>query len=128
MPTAGTCSLSRALIFNWRITCEKFPLLASLAGSVGKTPLQDGPAVDERVKDWLQTSEPHICFDTLEQMEKLLQEDTFSRTVPATSRVGSRGSVTTKDKIDEAVSLLESCKGYFHFLFSTEIWTEITDG
>lgn len=89
-----------------------------LAGLIGKT--TDGPAVDERLKDWLRTNEPQMCFDTLHQMVKVLQEDMFVR-VPTTS-LGSRGMAATKDKIDEAVALLGSRKGHFHFLFSTEIW------
>ncbi|KAF8135797.1 hypothetical protein EV363DRAFT_1294575 [Boletus edulis] len=76
--------------------------------------------VDVRIQDWISTDEPQECLDTLSRMERLLQRDAPSR-MPSMSRTG-RGSNVMQDKIKEASDLFNSCKGYFHFLFSTEIW------
>ena len=91
-----------------------------LAAILDKPPFEEGPTVDVRIQDWLNTDEPQECLHTLSRMESLLLQDTSSR-MPRIFRRG-RGSTATQDKIKEAVDLFNSCKGWFHFLFSTEIW------
>ena len=91
-----------------------------LAGILDKPPPEEGPAVDVRMQDWLSTDGPQDCLHTLSRVESLLQPDASSW-MPRIFRRG-RGSAATQDKIKEAVDLFNSCKGCFHFLFSTEIW------
>ena len=90
-----------------------------LAGILEKPP-EEGPTVDVRIQDWLNTDGPQECLNTLSRMENLFQKDAASH-MPSIFRRG-RASTTMRDKIKEAVDLFISCKGYFHFLFSTEIW------
>ena len=78
-----------------------------------------GPAFDEGLKDWLTGDEPRMCYETLDQIDKLLREDGPSRT---SARLTGRGMTATKDKIDEAIKLFDSRKRCFHFLFTTDIW------
>ena len=92
-----------------------------LAAILDKPPSEQGPAVDVRIQDWLNTDGPQECLRTLDRMENLLQQDTSFLTLPRIFRRG-RGSTATQDKIKGAVDLFNSCKGWFHFLFSTEIW------
>ena len=91
-----------------------------LAGILDKPHSEDGPAVDVRIQDWFNTDEPQECLYILSRMERLLQLDTSLWM----SRIFRRGRspTSTRDKIKEAVDLFNSCKGCFHFLFSTEIW------
>ncbi|KAF8441584.1 hypothetical protein L210DRAFT_2081228 [Boletus edulis BED1] len=96
------------------VTCE------CLTGVLDKPLSERGPLVDVRIQDWISTDEPQECLDTLSRMERLLQRDAPSR-MPSMSRTG-RGSNVMQDKIKEAIDLFNSCKGCFHFLFSTEIW------
>jgi hypothetical protein len=91
-----------------------------IAGTLDKPPSEEGPTVDVRIQDWFNTDEPQECLRTLSRMESLLQQDT-SLWMPRIFRRG-RGSTATQDKVKEAVDLFNSCKGCFHFLFSTEIW------
>jgi len=91
-----------------------------LAGILDKPPPEEGPAVDVRIQDWLDTDQPQECLHILSRMESLLQQDASSW-MPRFFRRG-RGSTATQGKIKEAVDLFNSCKGCFHFLFSTEIW------
>ncbi|KAF8415254.1 hypothetical protein L210DRAFT_2740006 [Boletus edulis BED1] len=91
-----------------------------LVGILDKLPPEEGPIVDDRIRDWVGTHEPQECLDTLRLMEELLQQDTFTRIRQLLRR--GRGSTATQDKIKEAVDHFNSCKGCFHFLFSTEIW------
>ena len=78
-----------------------------------------GPAFDERLKDWLTSDEPRVCYETLDRIDRLLQEDGLSRT---SASLAGRGITATKDRIDEAVTLFDSRKRCFHFLFTTDIW------
>ncbi|KAF8135794.1 hypothetical protein EV363DRAFT_1551923, partial [Boletus edulis] len=96
------------------VTCE------CLTGVLDKPLSERGPLVDVRIQDWISTDEPQECLDTLSRMERLLQRDAPSRT-PSMSLTG-RGLNVMQDKIKEAIDLFNSCKGCFHFLFSTEIW------
>ncbi|KAF8558350.1 hypothetical protein OG21DRAFT_1236805 [Imleria badia] len=91
-----------------------------LAGILENPLPEEGPIVDVRIQDWLNTDEPQECLCTLSRMESLLQQDTSSW-IPRFVRRG-RGSTATQDKIKEAVDLFSSYKGCFHFLFSTKIW------
>jgi len=91
-----------------------------LAGILDKPPPEEGPVVDVRIQDWLNTDEPQECLHTLSRMESLLQQDAFSWMTRIFRR--GQGSTTTQDKIKEAVDLFNSCKGCFRFLFLTEIW------
>ena len=94
-----------------------------LAAILDQPPSEEGPTVDVRIQDWFNTDEPQECLRTLTRMESLLQleaQDT-SLWMPRIFRRG-RGSAATQDKIKEAANLFNSCKGCFHFLFSTEIW------
>ena len=94
-----------------------------LAAILDQPPSEEGPAVDVRIQDWFNTDEPQECLRTLSRMESLLQleaQDT-SLWIPRMFRRG-RGSAAMEDKIKEAADLFNSCKGCFHFLFSTEIW------
>jgi hypothetical protein len=91
-----------------------------LAGIFDRPPSEEGPVVDLRIQDWLNTEEPQECLHTLSRMESLFQQE-ISLWMPLVFRRG-RGSTATQDKIKEAVDLFNSCKGYFHFLFSTDIW------
>lgn len=95
------------------VACE------SLAAILPMSLLPHGPAFDERLRDWLTSDEPRTCYETLDQMEKLLHEDAPSRT---SIGLTVRGTTATKDKIDEAVKLFDSHKRCFHFLFTTDIW------
>ncbi|KAF8549464.1 hypothetical protein OG21DRAFT_1488513 [Imleria badia] len=90
-----------------------------LASNLPMSLLPHVPAFDVRLKDWLAGDEPRRCYETLDQMEKLLQEDTTSRT---STGLTVRTMTATQDKIEEAVNLLDSRKGCFHFLFATDIW------
>jgi hypothetical protein len=96
-----------------------------LAAILDKPPSEEGPAVDVRIQDWLDTDEPQECLHTLNRMESLFQlESQLQETslwIPRIFQRG-RGATATRDKIKEAVDLFNSCKGCFHFLFSTEIW------
>ena len=92
-----------------------------LAATLDKPPSEQGPTVDLRIQDWFNTDEPQECLHTLSRMESLFQQDTSLLTLPRIFRRG-RGSTAAQDKIKEAVDLFNSCKGCFHFLFSTEIW------
>ena len=89
----------------------------TLSGILGRSSHPDDPAVDVRLQDWLGSDEPRVCLDTLSRMERLLRDDTFSWMT-----FFQRGTAPTQDKIKEAVDLLGSCKGCFHFLFTTETW------
>ena len=91
-----------------------------LADILDKPPHAEHPAVDVRIQDWLDTAEPQECLNTLSQMKSLLQQDPFSWVSRVFGR--GRGSSGTQDNIKEAVAFFNSCKGCFHFLFSTEIW------
>ena len=82
--------------------------------------LQDGPAFDVRLKDWLATDEPQQCLDTLTQIQTLLQKDESSW-VSRFFRRG-RGTASTEDKIKEVAEYFGSRKAYFHFMLSREIW------
>ena len=92
-----------------------------LAAILDKPPSEQGPAIDVRIQDWLDTDEPQECLLTLRRMESLLQQDTSLWMPRIFQRLG-RSSTATRDKIKEAVDLFNVCKGCFHFLFSTEIW------
>ena len=95
------------------VACE------SLANILDNPPgVEEGPAVDVRIQDWLITHEPQECLNTLSRMKYLLQQDA-TLWVP---RMFGRGRGSTQDKIKEAADLFTSCKGWFHFLFSTDIW------
>ena len=91
-----------------------------LAGILEKPLSEEGPVVDVRIQDWLNTDEPQECLYTLSKMESLFQQD-ISLWMPRVFRSG-RGSIATQDRIKEAVDLFNSSKGFFHFLFSTDIW------
>ena len=91
----------------------------TLAGILGRSCLQNEPAIDVRLQDWLSSDEPRLCLDALTSMEKLLQQD-----MPSWKNMFMRGFGTTptQDRIKEAADLLGSCKDCFHFLFTTETW------
>ena len=95
-------------------TCE------CIADILGKPTLPDGPPLDVRIKDWLATNEPQQCLETLTRMQTLLQKDESSW-VSRFFRRG-RGTVSTEDKIKEVAEYFGSCKAYFHFMLSREIW------
>ena len=46
-----------------------------LAAILDKPPSEEGPAVDVRIQDWLDTDEPQECLQTLSRMESLLQPE-----------------------------------------------------
>ena len=92
-----------------------------LAAILDKSPSEQGPAVDVRIQDWFNTDEPQECLGTLGRMASLFHQDTSLSWAPLNFRRG-RGSTAAQDKIKEAVDLFNSCKGCFHFLFSTDIW------
>ncbi|KAF8126505.1 hypothetical protein EV363DRAFT_1268265 [Boletus edulis] len=96
------------------VACDTLAGILSRPGS-----LPGGPAFDVRVQDWLSSDEPRVCLVTLSMMERLLRKDTISWKTIFPRR---RGTTSTQDKIKEAVDLLGSCKGCFHFLFTTETW------
>jgi len=93
-----------------------------LAGILDKPLPEEGPAVDVRIQDWLNTDEPQGCLHTLSRIESLLQQDASSWMARVFRGLGGRGSTATPGKIKEAVDLFNSCKRCFHFLFSIEIW------
>lgn len=90
-----------------------------LASILPTSLLPHGPAYDERLRDWLSSDEPRTCCETLEQMEKLFQEDTSSRT---SASLTGRSAAATQDKFQEAVNHFNLRKPCFHFLFATNIW------
>jgi hypothetical protein len=72
-----------------------------LVGILDKPLSEEGPAIDVRIQDWLNTDEPQECLHTLSWMESLLQQDASLRT-PWIFRRG-RGSTAMQDKIKEVV-------------------------
>jgi len=90
-----------------------------LTSTLPMSPLPHAPSFDERLKDWLISDEPRMCCETLDQMERLLQEDASLRT---STSMRVRGMTPTKDKISEAVNLFDSRKRCFRLLFTTDIW------
>jgi hypothetical protein len=91
----------------------------TLSGILGRSSHPDDPAVDVRLQDWLGSDEPRVCLDALSRMERLLREDMSSWMSFFPRR---RGTAHTQDKIKETVDVFGSCKGCFHFLFTTETW------
>ena len=89
-----------------------------LVGTLDKPP-EEGPVVDVRIQDWLDTDEPQECLHTLGRMESLLQKE--ASWMPWIFRRGG-GPTATQDKIKEAVDHFTSCKGHFHLFFLTELW------
>ena len=95
------------------VTCK------CIADVLGESILPGGPAFDIRLQDWLDTDEPQQCLDTLVLMERCLQKDEHSWV----SQIFRRNEAAhIEDKIKEVAEHFASHKGYFHFLFSTEIW------
>ncbi|KAG6372883.1 hypothetical protein JVT61DRAFT_7318 [Boletus reticuloceps] len=97
---------------------QRISVACACVADILEPPPEQGPAIDVRIQDWLDTDEPQECLQTLSRMESVLQQDSFSW-MP---RMFQRGSTATQYKIKEAVDLFNSSKGCFHFLFSTEIW------
>ncbi|KAG8215975.1 hypothetical protein J3R82DRAFT_7958 [Butyriboletus roseoflavus] len=60
--------------------------------------------VDDRLLDWLNSEEPKMCLDNLNQLEALLSPK------------------LDPDRSNEALRYFWRHEGYFHFLLSTEIW------
>lgn len=91
-----------------------------IADVLRKSTLPDGPALDDRLQDWLCTDEPEQCLHMLVRMESLLQNHTSSWLSSIFPR--GRGGTPAEDKIKDAAEYFGSHKPCFHFLFSSEIW------
>ncbi|KAF8134005.1 hypothetical protein EV363DRAFT_1214744, partial [Boletus edulis] len=99
---------------------RRISVACACVADILEPPPEQGPAIDVRIQDWLDTDEPQECLQILSRMESVLQQDSFSWM----SRMFQRGrdSTAAQYKIKVAVDLFNSSKGCFHFLFSTEIW------
>lgn len=91
----------------------------SLLEILNRTLLKDGHVNDQLV-DWFHSEEPQSCLHTLNQMEEILNRK---------PEYGVRNlffkashSAHTQDKCKEAIRLFQSCQGYFHFFFTTDVW------
>ena len=91
-----------------------------ILGALSKSSLPNGPPLDNRLQEWFSTDEPPTCLDTLHQMERMLQNDTWMNT--AFNFVNVFRSSPPEDKIDAAVKLFDSRRNYFHFLLTTDVW------
>ncbi|KAF8439131.1 ankyrin repeat-containing domain protein [Boletus edulis BED1] len=87
---------------------------------LGKSSLPNGPPLDDRLQDWLTTDELPTCLDTLHQMDRILQSDTWMNSI--FNVVTTLRSVPPEDKIDEIIKLFDSRRNYFHFLLTTDVW------
>ncbi|KAF8133982.1 hypothetical protein EV363DRAFT_943346 [Boletus edulis] len=99
---------------------RRISVACACVADILEPPPEQGPAIDVRIQDWLDTDEPEECLQILNGMESVLQQDSFLWMSRMFQR--GRGSTATQYKIKEAVDLFNSSKGCFHFLFSTEIW------
>ena len=87
---------------------------------LSKSSLPNGPPLDDRLQDWFSTDELPKCLDTLNQMERMLQDDTWMNTI--FNFANTLRSSPPEDKIDAAVKLFDSQRNYFHFLLTTDVW------
>lgn len=83
-----------------------------------KVPPEDSH-VDDRLVDWLNSKEPQVCLDTLNQMEEILDKKVECG---AKNFFKALHSACAQDKSDEAIKLFRMRQGYFHFLLTTDIW------
>ncbi|KAG6372884.1 ankyrin repeat-containing domain protein [Boletus reticuloceps] len=104
---------------------RRISVACACVADILEPPPEQGPAIDVRIQDWLDTDEPQECLQTLSRMESVLQQDSFSWSRMSRMFQRGRGSTATQYKIKEAVDLFNSSKGCFHFLFSTEIWNNV---
>jgi hypothetical protein len=91
-----------------------------ILGVLSKASLPNGPPLDVRLQEWFSTDELPTCLDTLHQMERMLQNDTWMNTT--FNFVNMLRSSPPEDKIDAAVKLFDSRRNYFHFLLTTNVW------
>jgi hypothetical protein len=91
-----------------------------ILGVLSKSSLPNGPPLDDRLQEWFSTDELRTCSDTLHQMERVLQNDTWMNTI--FGFVNTLRSSPPEDKIDAVVKLFDSRRNYFHFLLTTDVW------
>lgn len=75
---------------------------------------------DDRLVDWLRSSEPKTCLDALRNMEKALSLE--QRDVQIWSAFTPTRSTREEDEIHAAIVLFQAHKAHFHFMLTTEIW------
>ena len=93
-----------------------------ILGVLSKSSLPNGPPLDDRLQEWFSTDELPTCLDTLHQMERVLQNDTWTNTIFNFVNTMTLRSSPPEDKIDAAVKLFDSRRNYFHFLLTTDVW------
>ena len=113
--------------YDGRKTVESFRLDRIVVGSgavlvtLNKALLLKERMVDDRLADWLDSEEPQICLDTLNQMDVLLNAN-LNNGVKNFFQTSRARSAPVKDKSSEAIRLFQKRKDCFHFLLATDIW------
>lgn len=76
--------------------------------------------IDDRLAGWLDSEEPQICLDTLNQMETLLNVKLDNGVKNKFFQVSR--SESNKDNSNEAIRVFQKRKDCFHFLLTADIW------
>lgn len=74
---------------------------------------------DDRLKDWLLSTEPKTCLDALKEMAKPF---TIGRGARAFANVIPARSTCEEDDVNAAIVLFQAHRGHFHFLLTTDVW------
>jgi len=92
-----------------------------ILGLLSKSSHQNCPPLDDRLRDWFSTDELSKCLDALNQMKRMLQNDTCMNTISSFA-TNTLYSSPPEDKIDAAVKFFDSRRNYFHILLTTDVW------
>ena len=113
--------------YDGRKTVESFRLDKIVVGAgavlvtLNKALLLKDRMIDDRLADWLDSEEPRICLDTLNQMDVLLNAN-LNNGIKSFFQTSRARPTPVKDKSGEAIRLFQKRKDYFHFLLTTDIW------
>lgn len=81
--------------------------------------------LDDRFVDWLSSTEPDTCLDTLRRMDVLLRSQREVLAVPVFRSPGFAGSsifsACEEEDVNGAIALYRDHKAHFHFLLTMDI-------